>query len=530
MRRLLAKKSLAQIQAEAESHTLQRVLGPMNLVSMGVGAIIGAGIFTLVGQAAAANAGPGVVFSFLLAAAVCAFVGVCYAELASCLPVAGSAYTYAYGVLGEGFAWTIGWLLVLEYGIGTAMVAVSWSSYLVDLLGDFGLHFPRSAVPGGFAPAWATPTFDSVTDADGNTRVYFTGQVNLLAALGMLGAGALLIFGVRESARINNIMVAVKLIVLTGFIAVGAFFVRPELWIAAPGSAVPLIPVNTSHVFGQFGWTGVLRASAVIFFAYMGFETVSTAALEARNPQKHMPVGILGSLLVCTVFYVATALVLTGLVPYRQLGVADPIAVAVNVIRPVWAQVPLAFGPRTLNLFSFAIKVGAVGGLSSVMLVYCYGQSRIFYAMSGDGLLPGVFSKIHPRFRTPWIGLICISGALAVSAALLPLALLGDLVSLGTALAFAMVCVSVIYLRIVQPDLPRPYRAPGGVVTAGVGAVLCLGLGGFNLWPMIDRAVRHGDFLPLGIVGAYLAAGIAIYFAYGIRHSHLQRATCEAVG
>ena len=512
--RLGLKKSIAQIQREANNHELKRTLGALNLVSLGVGTIIGAGIFVLTGQVASANAGPAIMLSFVVAGTACALAGLCYAELSSCMPVSGSAYTYAYGTLGEVAAWVMGWLLVLEYGVAASTVAVGWSGYVVSLCKDLGLIFPHMLVGGQPAPVWATPLLAPLPDALGHLHFQFTGTLNLMAAIGIAGVTALLVIGVSESAKVNNVIVVVKCAVLAVFVAVAIAYVNPANW-------HPFLPKNTTGEFGAFGWTGVLRGGAIIFFAYVGFEAVSTAAAEAKRPSRDVPIGILGSLLICTLIYMVVASVMTGVVPYKQLAAPDPIAVAIDRINPVWANVPYhpAAGGQ-LNMMSLMIKVGAVMGLSSVMLGLCYGQTRIFYSMARDGLLPKMFAEVHPKFRTPWIGTLLLGGFIAIAAAFLPIDLLSDLVSLGTALAFCIVCLSVIYLRRRHPDLERPFRVPGGIATAVAGIVACMALAAFNILPMIQKAVG-GDPLPLSILVVYCIVGAIIYAAYGYRHSKL---------
>ncbi len=514
--RLLIKKSIAQIQREATNHDLKRTLGAANLVSLGVGAIIGAGIFVLTGQVASANAGPAILLSFVFAGVACAFAGLCYAELSAAMPVSGSAYTYAYGTMGEVFAWIMGWLLVLEYGVATSTVAVGWSGNAVSLLHDLGINFPGILVNGQMAPKFATPLIQAFPNALGHIAFQPTGTLNLVAAVGILAVSALLCLGVSESAKVNNVIVVIKVLVLAAFVGIGVSYINPANW-------HPFLPRNTTGQFGEFGWSGVLRGGSIIFFAYVGFEAVSTAAAESKNPSKDVPIGILGSLLICTVIYMAVAAVMTGVVPYKQLGGPAPIAVAIDRMNPTWALVPYALNAAgRVNLVSLAIKVGAFTGLSSVMLVLFYAQTRIFYTMARDGLLPQVFAKVHPKFKTPWVGTLLLGGFIAVTAAFLPIDLLGDLVSLGTALAFSIVCLSVIYLRVRSPELARPFRVPGGVTTAVLGIISCLALAGFNLWPMIQKAM-HGDPLPLTILLTYCAIGALIYVAYGLWHSKLAK-------
>jgi APA family basic amino acid/polyamine antiporter len=513
--RLFLKKSIASIQKEAAKSELKRSLGPLNLMSLGVGAIIGAGIFVLTGQVASANAGPAIMLSFVVAGIACALAGLCYAELASTMPVSGSAYTYAYGTMGEIFAWIMGWLLVLEYGIAASTVAVGWSGYVVSMLHDFGVHFPTIMVAGKEAPQWATPLIQAIPNEAGNLVFQMTGTLNLVAAIGIAMVCGLLVLGVSESANVNNVIVMIKVIVLITFIAVGVTYINPANW-------HPFIPEATGKA-GEFGVSGIFRGAAIIFFAYVGFEAVSTAAAEAKNPSKDVPIGILGALIICTVIYMAVAAVMTGVVPYKELASPAPIAVAIDRMGLEWADVPLATAEGgKLNLIAFLIKVGAITGLSSVMLVLCYGQTRIFYTMARDGLLPKVFAQIHPRFLTPWMGTILLGVVIALAASFLPISLLGDLVSLGTAVAFSIVCLSVIYLRVKHPDLPRPFKVPGGIVTAVLGILACLFLAWQNFKPMIDRALAD-DPVPLTILGVYALVGAIIYAVYGFWHSKLAK-------
>ncbi len=486
--RLFLKKSVDQVQREANTHHLKRALGPVNLVMLGIGCIIGAGIYVMTGNAAANFAGPAVMLSFIIAGIACGFAGLCYAELASTMPVAGSAYTYSYATMGEMLAWTMGWLLVLEYGVAAATVAAGWSGYATSFLRDFGIAIPAE---------FATSTIQSVADSTGHLTFQITGSINLVATIAMVAVTALLVIGVSESANVNNVIVFIKVGVLLAFIAMGVGFIDPQNW-------TPFIPENQGGFV--YGIPGVFRAASVIFFAYVGFEAVSTAAAEAKNPHRDMPIGILGSLLICTVIYMAVAAVLTGVVSYKDLGVPEPIAVAVDRMN--------------MPVFSFLIKVGAIAGLSSVMLILTYGQSRVFFAMARDGLLPRAFSTIHPKFRTPWVGTIVLGLLIAIAASLLPITILGDLVSLGTAFAFGIVCISVAWLRKTRPDLERPFRAPGGVWTPILGVVFA----GIMAAPLIVDIIYkagHGDPIPAYILGGYLIIGAAVYIFYGLPNSRL---------
>ena len=474
--RFFIKKSIDQIQREATNHHLKRTLGPLNLVFLGIGCIIGAGIYVMTGNAAANYAGPSVLISFIIAGSACAFAGLCYAELASTMPVAGSAYTYSYATMGELVAWIMGWLLVLEYGVAAATVAVGWSGYVTSFLRDFGVTIPSEL---------AHSTIQSTADSSGHLIFSFTNNINLIATAGILMVTALLVIGVSESAKVNNVIVFIKVGVLLAFIAMGIGFIEPQNW-------TPFIPENEGGF--KYGVQGVFRAASVIFFAYVGFEAVSTAAAESKNPARDMPIGILGSLFICTAIYIAVSAVLTGVVSYKDLGVPEPIAVAVDRMGMPW--------------FSFLIKVGAVAGLSSVMLILTYGQTRVFYSMARDGLLPKAFAVIHPKFRTPWIGTIVLGVLIAVASSLLPITILGDLVSLGTAFAFGIVCLTVMYLRTTRADLHRPFLVPlGGVfVSARMRIVISVALAFVGL--TIFRTLMQSQWTTYGAVIVLLAAAV----------------------
>ena len=467
-----ARKSLDRIHTEAEAGTLRRVLGPVNLTTLGIGAIIGAGIFVLTGQAAAQYAGPAITISFILAGVACAFAGLCYAEMASMIPVAGSAYTYSYATMGEFLAWIIGWDLILEYSLGAATVAVGWSGYVVSFLADVGLVIP---------PQW---THAPGTDIGGATALF-----NVPAALIVLAISSLLIIGIKESARTNAVIVIIKLAVVLLFIFFGVKYINPE-------NLTPLIPENTG-TFGQYGWSGIMRGAGVIFFAYIGFDAVSTAAQEARNPQRDIPIGIMTSLVVCTILYIAVAFVLTGIVPFAQLNVADPMAVGIDATGLAWLR-PL-------------IKLGAIAGLSSVILVMLLAQPRIFFTMSRDGLLPPVFGHVHPRFKTPHITTAVTGVLVAIAAGLFPIGILGELVSIGTLLAFVLVCAGVLVLRRTDPDRERPFRAPFMPVTSILGVLSCLYLMVGLPWTTWQRLL------------IWLAIGMAIYIGYGHRSAERMR-------
>lgn len=480
---LFARKSVADIIAsgEATGSHLRRSLGPFSITAMGIGAIVGAGIFVLTGTAAAQYAGPAIMLSFVVGGIACAFVGLCYAELASLIPVSGSTYTYTYATLGEFFAWIIGWDLVLEYAMAASAVAVGWSAYIASLLADLGIYLPPEFIAG---PGQVAQIKNSVGDVVASG----IGIVNVPAALIVVILTAMLVLGTRESARMNNIMVAVKLFVVLAFIAMGVGYISTANW-------YPLIPENTGD-FGHYGISGILRGASVVFFAFIGFDAVSTAAQEARNPQRDMPVGILSSLFICTALYIAVSAVMTGLVPYKQLDVAAPISEAVKVIGLPW--------------FSILIDVGALAGLTTVILVSLYGQTRIFYTMSHDGLLPRMFAAVHPRWQTPWLSQILIGLAVMVVAALVPIGILGELVSIGTLFAFILVCGAVIYLRTSHRETFRPFRVPGVPVTPIAGMLSCLGL---MYYLPIDTWIR---------LVVWLLAGFAVYFGYSAVHSRLR--------
>lgn len=594
LNRLFQRKSVDQIQAEYAHGELKRTLGPLNLVLLGIGCIIGAGIFVRTGNAAALHAGPAVMISFVIAGIVCAFAGLCYAELASVLPVSGSAYTYSYATIGEFGAWIMGALLLLEYGLAASVVAVGWSGYAVSLAHDIGLLIPPEFTQaGGKFVVTAASTFQ-VTDptvslnaitgtlADG-TQLQFlasseatipgvftsgldqyavvnpadaggyaltnavdiaiaepiqatltkaTEALNSAGALHPLPAGEivtvpanvavqlpastvvpipadsvvksvanlpavvvvlsmmlLLVVGVSESATVNNVIVFIKVAVIVAFCVVGAQYVNPANW-------QPFIPAPTGNP-GEFGWDGVMRAATIVFFAYIGFEAVSTAAGEAKNPQKDMPFGILGSLAICTVLYMATSAVLTGVIPFTKLNVAAPVATAVNAFGPQW------------DWLAYSIKIGAIAGLTSVILVLLFGQTRVFYTMSKDGLLPKQLASVHKKFKTPWINTIVTGILVAAAAAVFDINTLGDLTSIGTLAAFAMVCIAVMWLRRTRPDLQRGFKVPFYPITPILGIISCIFL--------ITR-VGHREQL---FFFYFLIGAIVLYFAYGIWNSKL---------
>ncbi|MGE0829817.1 MAG: amino acid permease [Hyphomonadaceae bacterium] len=591
------RKTVDQVQAEYAHGELKRSLGPINLVLLGIGCIIGAGIFVRTGNAAALHAGPAVILSFVVAGIVCAFAGLCYAELASVLPVSGSAYTYSYTTIGEFGAWIMGALLLLEYGLAASVVAVGWSGYAVSFLHDLGILLPAeltqaagkfvvsqasafqvvdptislNAVTGSLADgaqvqfladssaqitgayqaqlaqydvvnaapngayalsnavdihlaretqATLAANTEVIDAATGHLRELTAGtivtapagsavqlpaggivpipaelvvasQMNLPAVVVVLAMMLLLIVGVSESATVNNIIVAIKVAVIVAFIAVGVFYVNPANW-------QPFIPEPTGEP-GEFGWSGVMRAATIVFFAYIGFEAVSTAAGEAKNPQRDMPLGILGSLIVCTVLYMLTSAVLTGVVSFTKLNVAAPVATAVNAFGPEWGWL------------AASIKIGAIAGLTSVILVLMFGQTRIFYTMSRDGLMPSVLANVHKTFKTPWINTIIVGVVVAAAAAFFDINTLGDLTSVGTLAAFAMVCLSVMWLRRTRPDLPRGFTVPFGPVIPVLGILSC-----FFLIFQVEARVQLFFFY-------FLVAAVILYFVYGIWNSKLGR-------
>jgi basic amino acid/polyamine antiporter, APA family len=510
---LFRRKSLAELMPVEDGTGLNRALTATNLVLLGIGAIIGAGIFVLTGTAAANYAGPSIALSFVLAGAGCLFAGLCYAEFASMIPVAGSAYTYGYATLGELVAWIIGWDLILEYLFAASTVAVGWSGYFTAFMASLGLHLPpaltgapftvegtHTLVPaqvcvdpatGGVAVDAVSHTAITVANCVSAGFTLTAGIVNLPAVILVLLLTTLLVVGIKESAKFNNIIVYVKVAIVLLVIAFGVKYINTANW-------TPFIPPNTGE-FGHYGWSGILRGAGVIFFAYIGFDAVSTAAQEAKNPQKDLPIGILGSLVVCTILYIVMALVMTGMAHYTELNVPHPVFVAIQKAGPALAWL------------GFLVNIGAIAGLSSVVLVMLMGQPRIFYSMSRDGLLPPVFGKVHPKFRTPYIATIITGVVAAVIAGIFPIGLLGELVSIGTLLAFVIVCAGILVLRKTQPDLHRPFRTPWVPAVPILGILIC----GYMMYGLPkDTWIR---------LIVWMALGMAIYFLYGRKHSVLNK-------
>ena len=471
---LWTRKSLSKISTdlEGERHTLKRTLGPWNLISLGIGCIIGAGLFSITGIAAAENAGPAIVLSFIIAAVGCAFAALCYSELATMIPVCGSAYTYAYVTMGELIAWIIGWNLVLEYAIGAATVSISWSAYVVSFLNGIGIYPPADLIASPWQP---------VRMEDG-TMVY--GLINLPAVLILGLVTSILILGIKESALFNAAIVVTKVSVVIIFIAVGFFYINPDNY-------HPFIPENTG-TFGEFGWSGIMRASGVVFFAYIGFDAVSTAAQETKNPSKAVPWGIMGSLIICTVLYILFAFVMTGLVNYKDLKVAAPVALAIEQTPYWWLQ--------------GLIKMAIIAGFTSVMLVLLLGQSRIFYTMARDGLLPRLFCELHPTFHTPWRCNLILFAFVSLFGAFCPLSVVGHMTSIGTLMAFVIVCAGVMVLRYTHPDWHRPFRTPWVPVVPILGIGICLAM-----------MMSLGEATWLRLI-VWLAIGIVIYALWGRHH------------
>jgi len=475
----MLKKSLEALKAEAAQtggNTLKRTLGPVNLIAIGVGVIIGAGLFSLTGIAAAENAGPAVTLSFMIAAIGCAFSALCYAEFASMVPVSGSAYTYAYATLGELFAWIIGWDLVLEYSVGAATVGISWSQYLVKFLDSFGIHLP---------PQIVHSPFESVVMADGSV---VNGIVNLPAVLIIGLITSVVIKGTKSSTFFNIVVVALKVAVVLVFIGLGWQYIDPANY-------QPYMPQNTGK-FGEYGWSGVLRGAGVVFFVFIGFDIVATMAQETKNPQRNMPIGILGSLVVCTILFMLFGYVMTGLANYTEFrDSAAPVAIAIAKTPYTW--------------LATAVILAILIGYTSVILVDLLGQSRVFYAMSKDGLLPKVFSSLHPKFNTPSKSNIVLGIFISLFAGFVPISVVGEMTSIGTLLAFVMVCLGILILRKTQPDVERPFRTPWVPLIPILGILTCV---------IMMISLPFDTWLRLFV---WLAIGFAIYFFYGKKNSKL---------
>jgi APA family basic amino acid/polyamine antiporter len=479
---LFTKKPLAVLIAQAEEegqHSLKRGLGAFNLTTLGIGSVIGAGIFVLTGQAAAQHAGPAIVLSYVLGGIVCAFAALCYAELSAMIPVSGSAYTYAYATLGEFIAWLIAWDLIVEYLFAASTVSVGWSGYFVGLLKDLHIYLPQALT-------------DAPFKAGEGFHIVATGAIlNVPAVLVLLFTAGILIAGITESAIFNNVVVSIKVAVVLLVIVFGFMHVNPANW----HPFIPPVELDPVTHHTKYGLPGIFTAAGVIFFAYIGFETISTAGQEAINPQRNMPIGIIASLAICTILYLLMCLVITGMLPFRELDVPAPIYAAVDAIGP------------SLAWLKPVVTIGATIGLFSTMLSLLYGQSRIFYAMGRDGLLPPMFAKVHSKRRTPWFGTLITSSAAALMGGLFPIGLLGELVSVGTLLAFSLICAGVIYLRIKEPDMHRPFKTPYWKVIAPLGVISCL---------YLVMSLPMATFVRLLV---WMAIGLVVYFGYAYRHS-----------
>ena len=478
---LLATKSIVELhEQESTGNQLRRALTATQLTLLGIGGIIGTGIFVLTGTAAANHAGPALALSFVVAGLGCTFAGLCYAEFAAMIPVSGSAYSYSYATLGEGIAWFIGWNLILEYLFAVATVSVGWSGYAVSLLEQLHIHIPSALSLAPLGPG-----------AD-QMHIVRTGAIINLPAMVIVAAIATICYiGIKQSAAFNSVIVVIKVTVVVLFIVFGVSYINTVNW-------HPFIPPNTGRT-GEFGWSGIMAASGVIFFAYIGFDAISTAAQEAKNPQRDMPIGILASLVVCTILYVVVAVVLTGMVSYKELDVSAPVALALDKYTGLhWLGIP--------------VKLGAVCGMTSVMLVMTIAQARIFFAMARDGLLPPFFGRVHPRFRTPSTATVITGVSAAIIGGLFPVNLLGEVVSIGTLAAFVTVCLGVLVLRRTRPDLPRPFRTPWPWFVCIAGALVC----GYMMYSLGTPTWWR--------LGLWTALGVIVYAAYGYKHSCVRKA------
>ncbi len=479
---LFATKSVDDLRADAErGGGFKRSLGALDLTLLGIGCIIGTGIFVLTGRAAAANAGPAVAISFVIAGFASSLAALCYSEMASMIPVSGSAYTYSYATMGEMIAWIIGWDLILEYLVGAATVSVGWSGYVTAFVHNaFGYTMP-------FQWCNAPVTWHENTHTFASTGAY----MNVPAMVVVIAVSCLLIFGIRESARFNAVIVFMKVAVVLAFVAFGATFVNKNNW-------TPFIPPNTGE-FGRFGISGIFQGATMVFFSYIGFDAVSTAAQETRNPQRDLPIGILASLSICTVLYIVVSLILTGLVPYTQLSVPHPIAVGVEATGIKW--------------LATAVEVGAIAGLSSVMLVLLMAQPRIFFSMANDGLFPKIATRVHPKYGTPHITTLITGFACAIAGGLLPIEILGELTSIGTLFAFVLVSLGIMILRVKRPDLPRGFKVPGGNYFI---PTLSMCVSGMLMYTATTATI-------LRLFG-WMALGMAFYYFYGRKYSKLRLA------
>ena len=483
LKQLFARKTDFSEDENAHGPSLRRTLGPWGITALGIGAVIGTGIFVVTGQAAADHAGPAVLISFMLAAICSGFTALCYSEFATLIPISGSSYSYAYATLGELVAWFIGWNMVLEYGISASAVATSWTGYFTSLLDHVGIHLPHALTNAPFAYT--------------NGALVATGDLFNLPAVAIVMALTWVCYiGIRESAGINFFMVLLKVGLIIVVVVAGYRYVNPANW-------HPFIPASQGN--HKYGWDGILRGAGMVFFAYIGFEATSTAAQECKNPQRDLPFGTLVSLVICTVLYLAMAAVLTGLIPYTQLGTSEPVVTAIRV-------------HPELGWLRLIVEVGAMIGLSSVILVMIIAQPRIFMIMSRDGLLPKVFSSIHPRHRTPHINTLITGGSIALLSAVFPLDLLANLTSMGTLIAFVAVCAGVLILRYTAPEMPRTFRVPWAPVICVAGVLSCAGL------------LATFDWFNWALMVVWTLFGFAIYFTYGMRHSHLHIANSSIKG